>query len=314
MIGIFQNKEIDEVTIRDAVDKHWQIVEKLVNKEYAIEGQLGKINLLTELNNRLTTLKNNQGKAYTFKDIVTLGYEELRMLNISPEFERVNAEIKNSLVRCSKGRQKENIIVFLYEKFRKKHGLEFVESLHINVCPYCNRNYINSGRNVTMAQIDHFFSKKEYPLLALSFYNMVPSCYSCNHTKLDSKKDIISPYDRSKKTDDIIKFAYGIKSSALSFIEVERKDKQMSNNIEVFHLKEQYRIHTDIVNELRVKVRHDPPEYIDSINKLFEGGIDTTPEEIYFGTPLTQDKYYKRPLSKFQKDIIDQIKQELEME
>lgn len=311
MIGIFQNKEIDEGTIRDAVDKHWQKVEKLVNKEYAIEGKPGKINLLTELNNRLDQLIYNQEKGYKFKDIVTLGYEELLMLKKNPEFERVNAEVKKDLVRCSKGNPKKNIIVSLYEEYRKKHGIEFVENLHLNVCPYCNRNYINSGKNVTMAQIDHFFSKKEYPLLALSFYNMVPSCYSCNHTKLDSKKNIISPYDKSKKTDDIIKFAYGIKSISVPFIEVEWKDRQMSNNIEVFHLQEQYRIHTDIVNELRVKVRHDPPEYIDSIKILFKGRIDTTSEEIYFGTPLTQNKYYKRPLSKFQKDIINQIKQEI---
>jgi len=56
------------------------------------------------------------------------------------------------------------------------------EHLKINVCPYCNENYTyyftnNGKRNY---DFDHFFSQDDYPILAVSFYNWVPSCKVCN--------------------------------------------------------------------------------------------------------------------------------------
>ena len=36
--------------------------------------------------------------------------------------------------------------------------------------------------------------------------------------------------------------------------------------------------------------------------------IELSPEEVCYGSQLSQDKYYTRPLSKFRKDIPEQIK------
>ena len=72
-----------------------------------------------------------------------------------------------------------------YEKVRKSYLYNVLKSLDIKVCPYCNRQYIfnvDNGRKVS-AQFDHFYSKSEYPYLALSFYNLIQCCPTCNKAK-----------------------------------------------------------------------------------------------------------------------------------
>ncbi|PWK03930.1 hypothetical protein [Tumebacillus permanentifrigoris] len=81
--------------------------------------------------------------------------------------------------------------VFHYEDFSGRGKSEDVgaywltSSLQINVCPYCNRQYIHTVRmegkkTGTRAELDHFYAKSIDPFLAVSFANMVPSCSICN--------------------------------------------------------------------------------------------------------------------------------------
>ncbi|RCW48349.1 hypothetical protein [Paenibacillus prosopidis] len=70
----------------------------------------------------------------------------------------------------------------------KYNAVRLMKSLGVKVCPLCNRNYINNvkpkGRQEKRAgRLDHFHDKSTYPFLAMSFYNLVPACYGCNHTK-----------------------------------------------------------------------------------------------------------------------------------
>jgi len=54
----------------------------------------------------------------------------------------------------------------------------------VNFCPYCNLTETffsaNGGRIATIHELDHFFDKTRYPLLACSFFNLVPSDSTCN--------------------------------------------------------------------------------------------------------------------------------------
>ena len=52
-----------------------------------------------------------------------------------------------------------------------------------NVCTYCNRQYVftvedNEGDNGKIArpELDHWFPKELYPIMSLSFYNLIPCC------------------------------------------------------------------------------------------------------------------------------------------
>ncbi|MEH7419382.1 HNH endonuclease signature motif containing protein [Neobacillus drentensis] len=96
---------------------------------------------------------------------------------------------------------------------KKYTAARLVENLGIKVCPYCNRNYINNvptqKKVKRTSELDHFFSKDKYPFLAMSFFNLVPVCPSCNLLK--HKFDVsASPYDFRIPWDDAVRFNYGI--------------------------------------------------------------------------------------------------------
>ena len=90
-------------------------------------------------------------------------------------------------------------MVSLYGNFMEYkeglHGYWLVKKLDIKTCPYCNRNYtfvLNRGLKAR-PEYDHFYPKADYPFLALSFYNLIPSCPSCNHLKKGKQIDL-NPY------------------------------------------------------------------------------------------------------------------------
>ena len=99
--------------------------------------------------------------------------------------------------------------LFSYEKLDAglgdkwgRHKILFL--MGINVCPYCQRNYISSYEdkveneeiNKTTADLDHFIPKSVVPFLALSLYNFIPSCQICNsRMKLDEPTIDLSNFE-----------------------------------------------------------------------------------------------------------------------
>ncbi len=71
---------------------------------------------------------------------------------------------------------------------------EFVRLLDVRYCPYCNAETVgivypaNDGQKESFSAIDHILPKSDYPLLALSLYNLVPACYRCN-SQFKGEKD-----------------------------------------------------------------------------------------------------------------------------
>lgn len=66
----------------------------------------------------------------------------------------------------------------------------FIKSLGIRYCPYCNADTVYSSvfwrqdnvsrDKVIQSELDHFMHKGRYPYLAISLYNLIPSCRRCN--------------------------------------------------------------------------------------------------------------------------------------
>lgn len=82
--------------------------------------------------------------------------------------------------------------------------------LGVRVCPYCNRMYTTTlfGEDKIRPDFDHFYPKSKYPYLAVSLFNLIPSCSMCNKRKGDKAEvicqdkegknlSIIYPYDES---------------------------------------------------------------------------------------------------------------------
>lgn len=206
---------------------------------------------------------------------------------------------------------KEFIIETLYkQKFPRK---KFVEELQVTVCPYCNRNFVNSTYKRTICDLDHFYDKATYPIFAVSFYNLIPVCHSCNHVKASGKLSY-SPHDPRKRTDDLLSFDFYIKG--LDFLSDKKQlgieinyNEDFENNVLNLKLNDVYQIHTDLVQEYIKKYMIFNPDYIEDLyeqnSSLFESR-----EEIYrvvYGNYLEEKDYGKRPLSKLTKDIMEKL-------
>ena len=88
----------------------------------------------------------------------------------------------------------------------------FIRRTKIRVCPYCGLTIIEPSDR-TKHQIDHFFPKGKYPFLALSYYNLIPSCDKCNESPNKGRKDPIEQNANGK----LIQHPYAFNGSIVRF-------------------------------------------------------------------------------------------------
>jgi hypothetical protein len=198
---------------------------------------------------------------------------------------------------------------------RTKYGAYiFVKTLDLKTCPYCNRNYtfaVDKKSGKLRPEIDHFYPKSIYPFLAMSFYNLIPSCSICNHTKKDKVKlGLLNPYEL-KKND--FKFTYipedicffNVENEKYNFDSFEIGIYGNKANLEVFKLEELYKQHKDLVLELLIKKAYYPKSYIDELKSF-----GFSEDEVYrylVCNYKNDDDLHKRPLSKLIKDISEEL-------
>lgn len=220
----------------------------------------------------------------------------------------------------------------LYEEYRSSHkwsiynAPQLVRDLGISVCPYCNQNFIFNIDSVgrTTYQIDHFFPKEKCPFLAISFYNLVPSCSSCNHLKsndCNTNEDnlIINPYD--SRIDGLLNFEFQIKDSdfyhkpnSLEILTTENQDQwqeRIKNHIEIFQLKDRYATnHKDIALEIIQRKYAYSEDYLKSLYRMYEGSVFSSLEDlerIVHSNYIDESNFSKRPLSKLTSDLLRQL-------
>lgn len=214
-----------------------------------------------------------------------------------------------------------------YKNFTSKKdeydAYDLAGKLQVNVCPYCNINptytvITQNGKKLTRPEFDHFYDKATYPVLSLSFYNLIPSCHACNATLKGTEKFTdtthLSPY--SESFDKVAKFHLHIKDSTFYHkikgfdVELDTKDKRAKNNIKCFKLEELYQNHKDIVLELIQKQAIYNESYIDELLTQYEGTLFKNREDLQrlvSGGYVSEEEIGKRPLSKLIKDISTEL-------
>ncbi len=204
-----------------------------------------------------------------------------------------------------------------YNISNKFSKYDFIKSIDKDTCPYCNRNYIYyiSKSKEIKPQIDHFFPKSKYPFLAMSFYNLIPSCQTCNGFGAKEEKDpliegLINPYllRNSDFTFTYVPNSAGIISSLLDKNSIKVKIlKNIPGHLNVFKLTELYEQHADHIVELIVKSKIKYSEtYRDYLKKYRESGLKFSENEIdrmILGNYTTDEDGHKRPLAKLYQDI-----------
>lgn len=237
------------------------------------------------------------------------------------------------------------VTCFDYEAFSQTgKPYEYLLLLNVQTCPYCNRQFINtyySKNGKTRATLDHFYSKERYPYLALSLYNLVPSCYSCNSSLKGSKHFTtgthIHPFvqgfdglvkftiDYTKSKNDsslyIAEFYANADYMEIDFVYPDKADKAMKEkakkNIEELKLKELYQFHKDFVVELLQKEAvYAQSGYAATLArtypKLFKNEHDIL--KMLLGTYSKTSDFHKRPLSRLLTEIAEELKLTDELE
>ena len=132
----------------------------------------------------------------------------------------------------------------------KDNSYKIAEIKGRNTCTYCNRQYTitlkEDGEFITRPQFDHWFPKSVFPLLALSFYNLIPSCSICNSSakgeQIFSFKKLIHPYKRSSPETDF-RFSYLPDGKGGWKIDLYNLKGVEKDTFEVFKLRDIYNYH-----------------------------------------------------------------------
>ena len=171
-----------------------------------------------------------------------------------------------------------------------------------------------------MCDLEHFFDKASYPVLAVSFYNLIPVCHPCNHVKA-SNRISCSPHDLKLHTDDLLTFDYFIKGPDFLTdkeqigIEIDCTF-EFEDNVRVLKLNDVYQIHTELVQECIKKSIVFNPDYLEDLCQTYDGLFESK-EDLYrivFGNYKEETEYGKRPLSKLTKDILSSLYEDIYME
>lgn len=209
-----------------------------------------------------------------------------------------------------------------------------IERVGIDVCPYCGRNYVYSVIHPTKSnpntkvksELDHFLPKSEYPYLAINYYNLVPSCKTCNDSPCKWNNDPIGK-DRGH---EYLMHPYGFRESDIkfSYIPTTCFYKDFSVNIVMacstkdldtgykdwLSLDKFYAKHNKVVSRMYVQleciVADKYKGCLKNNFKVPDSFFDEVPNMI-FGYELDDADAPCIPLHKFRKDIFKQIRKEL---
>lgn len=203
-----------------------------------------------------------------------------------------------------------------YNAFINENGNWLSEKLDVNVCPYCNRQFTHTIKKVESKdgirpQFDHFHPKSKYPYLALSFYNLIPCCGSCNSIKKEKHIDI-NPYDNGFGED--CKFYIDKMENCIFNEKRDKWDIKLPNHGKyeshdsVFSLNDLYNKHKDYVEEIVYKAQLYNDDYLNDLIDIFSKSGLTEKEitRLIFGNYISPEEYGKRPLSKLTADILEQ--------
>ncbi|SMO86407.1 HNH endonuclease [Chryseobacterium rhizoplanae] len=247
-------------------------------------------------------------------------YKEDLISGTPQRLQEINEEFKKKhFSNYHKDLIKSTFIQTGYTNFQKNHAKEFLSKLNIDSCVYCNRNYtLDIVKNRTRAELDHWFPKESHYVLALSFYNLIPSCHSCNHIKHNNSPEggwenaiinINHPY--SKDTNQSFTFNYILKDlkTPKTITRYNETNLKVKKTLDFNKTREIYDTHSD--REL-IDLYNLRYKYSDNYLKILIDSFQnfTTKHEAYkllFGIEVEEKDYHKRPFSKFKKDIIDEL-------
>ena len=227
------------------------------------------------------------------------------------------------LKHCSNKEKKKIENIFNYSSYRSKECfMEYFKKLNIKSCPFCNNNYVyfykkDNGEYNTLATLEHYYPKSTYPHLSLSFFNLIPSCNTCNSKFKGSDKvhvgKIMHPY--YEDFNENAKFSVNIESLSIEKdinlkVNLESSNIRCNTSIDRFQLDKIYKEHNDIAKEIWNKAQFYNESRIKELYESFYKDLGYSKEDIKdmaFCNYLHKDDINKRNHSKLTQDILLQF-------
>lgn len=217
-----------------------------------------------------------------------------------------------------------------YERLRKSFYPTFYRSLGVRTCVYCNalsaltvQKWSPQGRSLTIKgkyQLDHYFSKDDYPFLSVCFYNLYLVCGICNNAKKKSAVDFdfygdqpTKPYRFELSPGTVAKYLLTHDHGTIKIIfhdpDKEIQDPDFKSFQEVFNIQGIYETQTDIAEELIIKSQIYSESYKDSLRGSFPGlfSNEDLSNRLLIGNYMDIKDIHIRPMAKFMQDIAKQL-------
>jgi hypothetical protein len=211
--------------------------------------------------------------------------------------------------------------IFKYKLLSEENhynSYDLTSNLQVRSCIYCNRNYTithrkeNEGRLMN-PQLDHWFPQSKYPLLQISFYNLIPSCDICNSRV---KKDVLfnleqhfHPYQVEQEKIHFSYYPTALPNKYRICFDQE-SDEKIKRVSEAMCIDEMYNAHIPELEDLLLMKQIYSQGYFKTLKNAFPlANInDNDVYRLIFGTEINENKFHLRPLSKFKHDIINRKK------
>jgi hypothetical protein len=243
------------------------------------------------------------------------------------------SRIFNSVTRQPTAFGEELKKLFNYKGFRNsKKALWLAKGIPVKCCTTCSTQYtlttVRAGEEKMLFHLDHYFPQSVYPYLSLSYYNLIPSCGSCNMGKSNKAFTLlenIHPYIESFH--DLARFKLD-KSSIVNFLTVPGNDiekityevslraryvgdpvyeRKLVNYLREYRINEQYKQFKDIAGEIILRSKYYHKARRKELRKFFEeNGLlieDEFLKRLIIGNYHRDSDLLRRPLAKFMRDI-----------
>lgn len=221
-----------------------------------------------------------------------------------------------------------------YNDIRSNLFRKYMKWLNIKTCVYCNAQYavttdefteINERgqaeiKRIGTYQLDHFYPKSKYPYLCTSFFNLQPSCATCNGTKNDRDSHFYL-YTAHEADQNVFTFKITPNKPILDINAVDMESIEITldcvdralleEHQKLFHIDLIYAHHVDVVEEIIVKLHTYSTDYLETLTeglgRLFPMRPES-PERFFFGYYMDPDKIHYRPHSKLVQDTVAQYR------
>lgn len=211
-----------------------------------------------------------------------------------------------------------------FDRFREKYSPLISEYTGVKTCPYCNAMLtvpIVNSQNKKKARyhLDHYFPKSKFPLLSISFFNLIPSCGQCNIVKSSKTPklgvDFHLYYDSPNDNDFIFHIpdeivadflSSKIKANKLKITFGEKNNKKAKVHDENFSITSLYHSQIDVAEELLQKSQAYSPSKIAELATLMNLP-EAVVQRMIIGSYADKEDIHKRPLTKMIQDISRQL-------